>query len=1644
RELANRLRVLGVGPETVVAICVERSPEAALAALAVLEAGGAYLPLDPAYPAERLRFMLEDSGAAAVLVRPDLRRALPETAVPVLDVNFQAGDGDRPGETGDPDDPDRLAYVIYTSGSTGRPKGVEIPHRGLSNLIAWHRRIYGVTPEDRATLLAGPAFDASVWELWPYLAAGASVRVPDAETRSDPARLLAWMAAEGITLAFLPTPLAEALVEIAERGVPPGLKLRALLTGGDRLRRAPGRDLPFLLVNHYGPTEVSVVTTAGVVPAGRSRTLSGAPPIGHPIAGVRVHLLDSSLRRVPQGVPGELCIGGAGLARGYRGRPELTAEKLIPDSQGAAPGTRLYRTGDLARWLPDGGLEFLGRLDHQVKVRGFRIELGEVEAVLGEHAGVREAVVVARGEGEERGLVAYVVAEDAVDLRSWLGERLPAYMVPAAFVSLSALPLTPNGKVDLRARPEPEWGEGAGDKGNAAPPTPLEELLAGIWSAVLGVGEVGTRDNFFKLGGHSLLATRVLSRVRDSVGAEVPLAALFEAPTVAGLARSIEEILRGPAEMGADAPIPRRAAEGEPVPLSFAQERLWFLDQLTPGISAYNIARAFALEGPLDTAALERAVGEILRRHQALRTTFAAADGRPIQVVSPAPEVRLPRMDLSGCPGPLREAEAERLLREEARRPFDLERGPLLRLTLLRLGPGEHRLALTMHHIVSDGWSTALFLRELAVLYRRFATGDPAALPDLPVQYADFALWQRARLEGERLEALIAHWKAELAGAPALLELPTDRPRPMVQSYRGAQVELDLPPDLAAGLRDLARRSGATLFMALLAAFGALFARFTGRRDVVLGSPVAGRNRSEIEDLIGFFVNNLVLRLRWEGDPGFSQLLDRARRVTLAAHTHQDLPFERLVAELAPARSLGQTPLFQVVLALQNGAADTLEMPDLELTPLPVARGESRFDLELGVVEGGTGEGMRLLWRYDRDLFDGATVARLAGCFRQLLGGLVADPGRRLSELPLLTPAEREQLLAWGATGAVFPRDQCLHELFAAQAARTPDAVALTFAGAGLTYRELAERTNRLARYLAGLGVRPGDLVGLCLERSLDMVVALLGVLEAGAAYLPLDPAYPRERLAFALEDSRVEVLITLEELTSVLPPTSARVVRLDAERQAIGRERDEPLALPVAPDFPAYVIYTSGSTGRPKGVVVTHANVVRLFAATESWYGFGPDDIWTLFHSYAFDFSVWELWGALLYGGRLAVVPYWLSRSPEAFYELLRAERVTVLNQTPSAFRQLLWAEGERKEPSSLALRGVIFGGEALELASLSPWFERHGDERPRLVDMYGITETTVHVTFRQISRRDLAGSRGSVLGIPIPDLSLRVLDPDLHPQPIGVAGEICVGGAGLALGYLGRPELTAERFVPDPFGGPGARLYRSGDLARYLPDGGLEYLGRIDHQVKIRGFRIELGEIETALASQPEVREAVVLAREDVPGDKRLVAYLVVERELATGELRERLQAVLPESMIPAAFVTLPALPLTANGKVDRRALPTPEAGRSELGTTYAPPEAPEEKWLAEVWAEVLDVERVGIHDDFFHLGGHSLLAARVIARLRRQFQVDLPLRSLFQTPTIAGLLRAVQEVREHGGAARAPRISAVPRTAHRRLRPREGSTP
>ncbi len=1693
-DLALRLRALGAGPESRVGICLERSAEMVVALLAVLETGAAYVPLDPEYPAERLAHMLADSGAAVLLTRASLLAVLPafggetvlvapsppgplspasgrkrknddttsegedlegQEALPqdwgrVASVS-EPGGGDPAGASGIPIDPENLAYVLYTSGSTGTPKGVAVQHGALASQVDWMLRAFPLSAADRVLQKTPFSFDASVWEFWATLAAGATLVMAGPGAHREPARMARALAAEAITVAqFVPSLLAALLDE----DVAGCAALRRVFCGGEalpaglaaRARAALGAEV----VNLYGPTETCINAAAHTFGGEQRPTV----PIGRPVDGVRAYLLGGDGDPVPAGVPGELYLGGVQVARGYLGRPGPTAAAFVPDGLSGEAGARLYRTGDRARWLAGGVLEFLGRADGQVKLRGFRIETGEVEAALLAHPEVRAAAAAVRGDGPGGGrLVAYVVpgggsppAPD--DLRAWLGLRLPEASLPSAFVFLDALPLTPAGKLHRAALPPPAGIADEAGRPHAPPRTPVEEVLAGLWSDVLGVDRVGVRDSFFELGGHSLLAARVAARVRGAFGIDLPLRAIFEAPTVAGLALRVEEALRN-GDGAAPPPVLPAVREG-PLPLSFAQRQLWVVERMGGAEGVYDVPLALRLAGPLEPAALGRALREIVRRHEALRTVFPAAPGgEPVQVVLPPASRALAVADLAALPAAAREAEAARLVAGAARAPFHLERGPLFRARLLRLDPGEHVLLLEMHHVVTDEWSQGVMLRELGALYGAFLRGEPSPLPEPRLRYADYAAWQREQLRGETLERLLAWWTRRLAGAPPALDLPADRPRPAAQSFRGARHDRVLDPALARRLRALARERGATPFMVLLAAFHVLLARYTGEDDLVVGTPVAGRTRPELEGMVGFFVNTVALRVDGSGDPVFGELLGRVREATLGAWEHQDLPFDRLVEALDTPRDPARNPVFQVAVSY-HAPAPPPELAGLDVRPLPHRTTTAKFDLSLHLAD--DGGGIRCAWEYARDLFDAATVARMAEHLAALLGGAAADPDRRVSTLPLLTDAERREWEALRRESLPrFPAERCIHELVAEQAALRPHAVAVVHEGAGLTYGALEARANQLAHHLRALGAGPGSRVGVCLERSAELVVAILAVLKAGAAYVPLDPGHPAGRLALALRDTGAAALVTSAPLLALLPDpepgddgTALPTIAVDRDAAALASRPRTPPARGAGPGHPAYVVYTSGSTGTPKGVVVSHACVVRLFAATGPWFRFAADDVWTLFHSCAFDFSVWEMWGALLHGGRLVVVPLWVARSPDAFHALVAREGVTVLSQTPSAFRQFVRADEEAPADAGLALRRVVFGGEALDAPSVRRWLARHGDASPRLVNMYGITETTVHVTYCELDARvlDAALPGTTPIGRPLPDLRVHLLDAALEPVPTGVPGELYVSGAGVSAGYLDRPDLTAARFLPDAFSAePGARMYRSGDVARRAVDGSLHFVGRADGQVKVRGFRIETGEVEAAVRALPGVRQGVVVLREDAPGDARLVAYLVLDgsaEAAGPGELREALAARLPGFMLPAAFVVLPELPLTAQGKLDRRALPAPD-GERLLRPAYEPPRSALETRLAEAWRAALGVGRVGVHDDFFALGGDSLRAVQVVSALRGR-GVEASVRDLFLQPTVRGLARRLVAAESTGDATAAAvplHLAEVPEDERARVR-------
>ncbi len=1602
--LARRLRRMGVGPESLVGLCVERSPEMVVGMLGTLEAGGAYLPLDPAYPRERLAFMLEDSGARAVLTQESLAGSLPAGGREIVRLDADWGSIAQELPVAGPEPvPGNAAYVIYTSGSTGRPKGVLVPHASLVNYVRSAADIGGIGADDRVLQFASMSFDTSAEEIYPCLTRGGTLVLRDDAMAGSPEVFLRETERLGITVLDLPTAYWHELVS-ENLSLPASVRL--VILGGEQAQK-PRLDIwrervgeRARLLNTYGPTEATIVSTRRDVTG--PQDFPGEVPIGRPIAGARAHVLGADFEPLPPGLDGELYLGGAGVTRGYLGRPDLTAERFVPDPFGGS-GERLYRTGDLARRLPGGDLEFRGRADRQVKVRGFRIEPGEIEAALRNLDGVRDAVALVL---QDR-LVAYVVpsgdpAPSTVGLRAGLKASLPDYMLPAVFVKLQALPLTPSGKVDRRALPAPGAERPDVDCGFAAPRSPVEEVLAGIFAEVLKLDRVGVHDDFFVLGGHSLLVAQVATRARQALHAELPIVEIFRHPTVARLAERVEAgsgaAGGGLAELP---PIRRVPRDGRPIPLSFPQERVWFLDQLTPGGNiAYNFQVTLYFEGPLHVGVLEETLTELVRRHEILRTSFPSVDGRPVQVIHPPAPVRLAVVDLRDVAEPEREDTAERIVAETLAVPFDVSRLPLIRWRLIQLDDDLHMLVQVEHHFVHDGWSYAVMLREVKALYSAFLRGEPSPLPELPVQYADFATWQREWLEGEPMQRLLGFWTQRLAGHPAPTEIPTDRPRPARATFRGDVQMFEIPSDLYMDLRQLSRRQGFTLYMTMLAGFFSVLNRYSGQEDVMIGTSNANRRAREIEGMIGMVVNTLILRGDLSGQPSFREIQGRVRDLTLEVYAHQDMPFERLVQELRPERQLGRNPLFQIMYNFHDAA-----VPDLEFGGLRVmrrVRGNRSAKVDLNVIVVPRGEqrvGMEerdedrravLHWEYNTDLFDLATMRRLFGHFMNLLAGAARDPNVKLDDLPLLGEAEIAELLAGWSRGGPVPdgneREDRLHTLFEAQVERSPVAEALVCGHKRLSYAELNRRANRLAHHLRGLGAGPEAKVAIFLDRSTELVVAILATLKAGGAYVPLDPEYPAERVAFMLEDTAAPVLITRSALEARLPEHGARVVRVE-EVRALDESNPES---GVEAGNLAYLIYTSGSTGRPKAVALEH----RGAAAFVRWAKgeFTPAELAGVLAatSVCFDLSIFELFVPLAWGGKVI-----LAANALALPTLPAAAEVTLVNTVPSAMAELV---RRREVPASV--RTVNLAGEPLRGALVREIYTTSAAER--VLNLYGPSEDTTYSTWGLAPETtDMEPS----IGRPLPGTQAYLVDRSLRPVPRGVAGELYLGGAGLARGYFRRPELTAERFVPDPWSdAPGGRLYRTGDLARFRPDGEIEYLGRADHQVKLRGFRIELGEIETALGKVPGVRESVVVLRNG-SGDHRLVAYVGGEEGdvPAARELRELLARRLPSFMVPSDFVRLDRLPLTPSGKVDRRALPDPEPPRPEEAAVYVAPRDPVEETLAGIWTEVLGVQPVSVRDDFFDLGGHSLSAARVLSRVRDLLRVEVALPAVFERRTI-----------------------------------------
>ncbi len=1613
RELDRRANALahdlvrrGGRQDTLIGLHAERSVEMVVGLLGILKAGAAYVPLDPAYPAARLRFMARDSALKLAVCQGGLEHGLPSVIGTTVTVDAARGGEENVGPHNGAG-PDNLAYVVYTSGSTGQPKGVLVEHRGVCNLVASTVPQLGIGADDRILQFASFGFDISVWEIFAALVGGATLVIGDRHSLAPGPSLRRLLQRHRVSIAVLSPSVLQVL---PADGLP---DLRIVIASAEKCtaavvdRWARGRKF----YNAYGPTETTVFATIAECHAPARE----APSIGRAIRGLTAHVLDEERRPVQAGAPGELFIGGVGLARGYLNRPELTAERFVENPFGAADGSpRLYRTGDRARFRPDGDLEFLGRLDQQVKVRGFRIEPGEIEAALDAHPCVERSVVVPREEvGGQTQLVAYLVCRpgqsvESRALRQHLEATLPAFMLPGQFVYLDRWPLTPNGKLDRDRLPAPGATlptAAAGEEGAA----PGETTLLTLCRRILGIDELGPHDNLLDFGFHSLSAAQLAWQVADALHVELPLSAVFEAPTVAELAARLASAASTAAASYALAPVPAR----EEYPLTPAQERVWFLEQLHPGNNAYRVQAVFRISGRLDIVALTRSLSEMLRRHEILRTTFHARAGGPIQRVHGYSGVTTPfqLVDLNLLPQTEREKELQALIEQEIRAPFELTQLPLIRWTLFGLGPQEHVLLHTEHHLLHDAWSYCLFLREVFAIYCDLVTAAPASLPEPDVQFAALACWQRDPEREPLYGRQVEHWKRMLTPLPPVLDLPSDRARPGQPSFRGNQLRAPLSGELMSRLTAACRAEGVTPFMWLFAALATLLSRYSGESEVCIGTGFANRRSCEAEQLLGMVINTVALPVDVSGDPSFREVLQRVRAATLEAADHQDVPFERVVKAVSPERHADQSPLFRVFFSSYDAPFPRLELPGAQVSPTHViGNGSAKFDLTVLVIpyaEGPSGRdgerGSTLIWEYSTDLFDSLRADSMLGDYQTLIAESLTSPGRRASELDTVTAPEREALIEMGqGPRTQYPRDRCVHELFEAQARRSPGATAIVAASTRLSYRELDEAANRLAHELRAKEIGPGKVVAILLDRSADRIVAFLGVLKAGAAYLAIDVNEPVERRDRIVADARASLVLTDERRAQLMA---------GAHRTAAPANEAKPQDL-------AYLCYTSGSTGDPKGVEIPHRAITRLLFGVD-YARFGPDTAFLHLAPAAFDASLFEIWGALLHGGRCVLYP---NEPPtcEGLARIIRDEQVTTAWLTASLFHAIV-----DESPGSLAgLQQLLTGGEEVSADHVRRAYQALSDIE--IVNGYGPTESTTFAATYRIPRAMPSAARSLPIGRPIANTRCYVLSANLKPVRVGIEGELFIGGDGLARGYLGNEALTAARFVPDAVAGPdGGRLYRTGDRVRWRPDGTLDFVGRSDDQVKIRGYRVELGEVEEALLLHPAVRECAVVARRARGGGKALLACVVGPSgsESDRAELHKWLQQRLPAYMHPGALIFLPAMPLTPSGKIDREALvrlePVPEPERTG---PRAAASIREEIVLQEM-ERLLEVESLGVDDDFFSAGGHSLLALRLVARLSEQFGIAVPLRALFEAPSAAGLAAFL----EGDGGERAERESS-----------------
>ncbi|HNP27631.1 MAG TPA: amino acid adenylation domain-containing protein [Nitrospirales bacterium] len=1638
-QVAHHLQRLGVGSETGVGLYMSRSIEMVIGLLGILKAGGVYVPLDPGYPTERLRFMLQDVKPAVVLTNRELEDdldGLPFHTVHMNEMMTSAENGPTPFC---PATPHHLAYFLFTSGSTGQPKAVAIRHQTLVNLVVWQNAQSGRGAGACTIQFSSLNFDVSLQEIFSSLCGGGMLLIISEETRRDLPALAHLIHEQRVTKIFSPFVVLEGLIQALLALKTSPTWLLEFVTAGEQLRITPSMVQLFerlsesILVNQYGPTEAHVVSEYTL--RGNPSDWMVYPPIGRPIANTQLYILDDRMNPVPIGVRGELYISGEGLARGYWSRPGLTAEKFLPHPFAHQAGTRLYKTGDWARYGHDGQIGFLGRRDHQVRIRGYRIELGEIENTLEQHASVSHAIALVReNRPGDKHLVAYIVpthgrVPDSRGLREALALTLPDYMVPSAFVVLKQLPLTPSGKIDRKALPVPERADRTQGMTDVGPRTPMEQTLVTIWQEVLGLEQVGIHDNFFELGGHSLLATQVIWRLRTQLQVEIKLRSFFQVPTVAGLAA----ILTPSVDPESQAIVPPLTPCGRtnPLPLSFAQQRLWFLDQWEPNSALYNVSSVFRLRGLFQVNALRNALRALVERHESLRTIFHVVDDMPCQHILDLEKLANPGLTILEVPakaGETRDATVQRMITEEIGRPFDLTRGPLFRARLLPITETEAVFILTLHHIITDGWSMKVFFKELADLYAAEITGTPANLAALPIQYADYAVWQRQCVQGEELDRQLTYWRTQLAEAPPSLELPTDFPRPLQLSNRGDTLSFTLPPVLTESLDSLSRHEGVTLFMTLLTVFQLLLFRYTGQKDILIGTPIAGRTHIHLEGLIGYFANTLVLRARFEGQPTFQDMLDQVKETCLNAYAHQDLPFEKLVEAMQPVRDPSRHPLFQVMFQLQHAeSTNELNLLNLDVVPLPQFRQTAKFDLSLGLVRRGKTLNGTVI--FNTELFEPETISRLATHYQTLLEGLLADPSCPVSRLPLLQEAERRQLLLeWNPPLPPDSIPPTVQEMFEAQAARSPDAVAIICEDEQFTYEALNQKVNQVAHYLVGHGVGPEVRVAVCLERSINLLIALLGIVKAGGVYVPLDPSTPFDRMTYMFTDARVRLVLTQSSLLKHFqeqkpsitfePPLQPQWVPIDDPTFALYPYHPLNPRPNVSGDNLAYIIYTSGSTGQPKGVGITHASLSEFVLCAWKYLEIESHDRVLQFSSPAFDATMEEIFPCLFRGGTLVLRPQNMIDTVSTFWDAVNSLQLTVLDLPTAYWHELTHALSIQTVSLPHCVRLVVIGGEQAGADQLAIW-QKHMPSHLKLLNTYGPTEATVVTAMGYLTddgpETKQRHSATVSIGHPLDNRSIYILDSYFQPMPIGVPGELYLGGKGLGRGYDHLQTLTAESFLPDPFSRqPGARLYRSGDRGRYRANGTIELCGRVDHQIKIRGYRVELQEIESCLRQLTEIHDAVVVAQTHEQGPSSLLAYVVNHHQqpLSIANIRTYLQEKLANFMVPGIIIQLHEFPRLPSGKVDRRALLSslPPASIEDVGIK-APGTAFEEL-LVKIWTELLHLPTVDVRDNFFELGGHSLLATRLLARLREICQSDLPLQILFEHPTLEDQALAIEE--------------------------------